>query len=269
MTAELTRCIELCEEIRANRRLGSTQENLDRLQSSLESGEMSLPTTYNDIRKQTGSRMDIGDEKARNEMNQHLLSIQTTLKPRLKEIAYPTRPRARHEKEQSGFVDLHRQWKVIHRDASETIISLSRRITTTSVPAPPSAPTPPSPLPSKVKPASSPTADKPKSKKSDDITISLTEFHHMLAHMQNSWEEVVVGGRIMYVNCLDKEKKSWEMPAGGAFIKTTPRLPTSKSEKRKTVSWDTTSLRTERTTPSWERPYARSFKIPEWEQRQC
>jgi hypothetical protein len=61
LVSELTRCIELCQDIRAYRNIGSRHENLDRLQSTLESAEDSIPMAYNTTRRLVGSQLEIGD----------------------------------------------------------------------------------------------------------------------------------------------------------------------------------------------------------------
>jgi hypothetical protein len=61
LVSELTRCIEFCQDIRAYRNIGSRHENLDRLQSTLESAEDSIPMAYNTTRRLVGSQLEIGD----------------------------------------------------------------------------------------------------------------------------------------------------------------------------------------------------------------
>jgi hypothetical protein len=61
LATELSRCIKLCEDIRVNRHIGSTHENLDKLQSALQAAEVSIPESYNSVRNYVGHELDLGD----------------------------------------------------------------------------------------------------------------------------------------------------------------------------------------------------------------
>jgi len=216
----MTRCVELCEAIRTNRKIGNSHHNLDRLQSALELATRTIPVEYNTTRRAIGSRIDSGDEKARREMNQHILDIQSRIKPTLREIAYPSRQRQKGEQVVPGFSNLLNHWKLIYQGVSETIDSLSRRIEeATATPTPKPAPLPtPTPTP----------------KKPDEVTISMKRFDHLLEHMKNSWEETIVAGKVLYVNVFDKSNRQWERPESDAFIRSCNRP----SKPSRTPSWD-------------------------------
>lgn len=236
---ELNRCILLCKDIRANRKLGSTHENLDRFQDALESAENSIPAAYSTARNLKGIEMEIGDEKARSEMRAHISSVQSVIKPRLKQIAHPpqSRPRSRgqngyHEREKPGFRDLLRQWNIVYDDICSTVRSLSRRVEASSTGRSSPIPiatyvSPPathihvshiSPPQSPRPRAHSPSQHYGKGSKNDDPTISVTEYNYMLSHLKNSWEEIVVGDEVQYVNCYDRSRKQWIRP-NDAFIR--------------------------------------------------
>jgi len=231
LQAELTRCIEFCQDIRTTRHLDGTK-NLDALQNALESAEISIPNNFNTFRRIAGSQMDVGDDKARREMNQHILDVQSKLKPRLREISQPNnRPRDKHEREKPGFRVLLTEWEIIYAEMSKTMRALSGRIET-----------------AKATPAPKPTEPKkpePKKKNTDDITITMKEFDHLLEHMKNSWEEVISAGEIIYVNAFDNKKRTRERPEG-AFIKPYPRS----SRPSRTPSWEQSGKRSR--VPSWE-----------------
>lgn len=243
LASELAKCSQLCQDIRLNRNIGSTHENLDCFQQALESAGCSLPNDYNTTRRAVGSAIDIGDERARYEMSQHILDVQMKIKPKLKDIAKPSRSRGKGEQVHPGFKELLRQWKSIYGDVQETILSLSRRIATSQSQTDDDHSTPAPTPQSKPRPAS---------KKTDEATISMKEFDHLLEHLKNSWEEVVVTGRIMYVNVFDRNQRTWERPTG-AFIKSFPR-PAPKPVRR--GSYDRTSEMFGRTA-SWEAKISR------------
>jgi hypothetical protein len=60
--SELGKCVQLCQDIKHNRRMRS-HENLDRLEEALESAEGSIPQSYDRLRRTVGSQLDIGDGK--------------------------------------------------------------------------------------------------------------------------------------------------------------------------------------------------------------
>jgi hypothetical protein len=61
MVYELTKCIGYCKDIRVNRRIGNTHENLDRLQSSLEAAGTNIARAYEGARSLNSSGIDLGD----------------------------------------------------------------------------------------------------------------------------------------------------------------------------------------------------------------
>jgi len=163
---------------------------------------------YNTTRRLVGSQLEIGDEKARTEMDRYIVDLQTRIKPKLRHIANPPTRRHRHEQERPGFRELLNQWKTIYQGVSLTMLSLSRRIETAEAVPP--------------KPSARPAAPTPTPRKTDEITISLKQFDHLVEHMKNSWEEVIVGGKYLYVNVHDPNVKQWDMPANG-YVKSRPR----------------------------------------------
>lgn len=239
LQSELTFCIQYCQDIRTNRHLAGTK-NLDGLQNALESAEISIPNNFNTFRRIAGSQLDAGDDRARREMNQHILDVQSKIKPQLKEIAHPSRKSDKHERQRAGFKDLLREWEFIFHDVSDTMRSLSRRIELYSTDKP------------DIKTA------EPKTKKTDEVTITLKELDHLLDHIKNSWEESIVAGAFMYTNAFDK-KQQRERPENG-FIKMLPR-----STRPRTPSWDQPTRTSSVKTASWEVP-SRS-KVRSWETR--
>jgi len=61
LATELAKCIRMCEDIRVNRHIGSTHENLDKLQLALENAETAIPANYKSSREYVGVELDIGD----------------------------------------------------------------------------------------------------------------------------------------------------------------------------------------------------------------
>lgn len=60
--SELGGCVQLCKDIKRNRRPTSTV-NLDNLQSALESAQVQILDTYERIRSAVGREFDYGDGK--------------------------------------------------------------------------------------------------------------------------------------------------------------------------------------------------------------
>lgn len=137
-------------------------------------------------------------------MDRYIVELQTKVKPKLQEIARPSRHR--HGQAQPGFRELLGQWKSIYQEVSLTMLSLSRRIETAEA-----APAEPA-----VRFAA------PAPRKTDEITLSLKEFDHLMEHLKNSWDEVLVDGRYRYVNAHQPNTTRSDMPAN-AYVKLLPR----------------------------------------------
>lgn len=158
-------------------------------------------------------------------MNRHILAVQSTIKPRLHEIAHPSRQRDRGERELPGFGELLRRWNVISPAVTQTLESLSRRVADTR--PEPAAPT-------------------PKPRRTDEVTVSVKEFDLLLEHMKNSWEERIVGSRVEYINVFDNSRKVTEFPIN-AFVRPVPRP----ARPVRTGSYERTSKMPGRN-PSWD-----------------
>lgn len=78
LATELAKCIRLCEDIRINRHIGSTHENLDKLQLALEAAETAIPANYNSIREYVGVELDIGDGMPPSSSNRFEAPLTTT-----------------------------------------------------------------------------------------------------------------------------------------------------------------------------------------------
>ena len=139
-------------------------------------------------------------------MDRYVADLQTKIKPKLREIARPSRRGHGQGQDQPGFRELLSQWKSIYQEVSLTMLSLSRRIETAEV-----LPTEPV-----VRPAA------PTPRRTDEIAISLKEFDHLMDHLKNSWEEVLVDGRYRYVNVHQPNTTRSEMPVN-AYVKLLPR----------------------------------------------
>jgi hypothetical protein len=139
-------------------------------------------------------------------MDRYVVELQTKIKPKLREIARPSRGRHGNGQVQPGFRELLTQWKAIYQEVSLTMLSLSRRIETAEAPSPEPIIKTPSPPP----------------RKTDEITISLKEYDHLMEHLKNSWEEVLVDGKYRYVNVHQPNTTRSEMPTNG-YVKLLPR----------------------------------------------
>ncbi|CZR59514.1 uncharacterized protein PAC_09406 [Phialocephala subalpina] len=210
LITDLEKCDDLCQAIRANRRVGSTTEALDLLQSDILSSATSIDSQFKTLRSIIGSRMDLGDEVSRTNLNHSIQELQLTVQPRLSEIAHKRR-RERDPIEVPGFRKLHERWVKIHFDVSEALDSLGLRLKSVTVT--------PKPVLKKTNPE--PTTRVPRY---DEQIISNRQLEEFVAHMKNSWEERESRGEIYYVNAYDK-KTQWERPAG-AFIKALPARKT-------------------------------------------
>jgi hypothetical protein len=168
--------------------------------------------------------MDLGDSRARNAMNRHILDVQTFIKAKLNDIAQPRRHRA-HEVEFPGFGELLRQWRLIEDNVTYALDTLSQRLD--------------------AKPSTQKLVQKP-AHKPEEVVVSMKELDRFLDHMKNSWVEKIVAGKVLYVNCFD-DKSQWEKPSTG-YVKATPK-PSRPSSM--TLSWDQPAKRPVRT-PAWD-----------------
>ncbi|KAF8855521.1 hypothetical protein BDZ45DRAFT_560284, partial [Acephala macrosclerotiorum] len=209
---ELEKCDDLCQAIRANRRVGSKTEALDLLQHDILSSATSIDSQFKTFRSTVGSRMDLGDEVSRTNLNHSIRELQLTVQARLSEIAYKRRGE-RDPVEVPGFRKLHERWVKIHFDVSETFESLGRRLKSKVETVTPR------PVLKKTAPESI------RVPRYDESVISDRQLGDIVAHMKNSWEEREERGEIYYVNVFNKEKTQWERPSG-AFIKALPARKT-------------------------------------------
>jgi hypothetical protein len=229
LLAEMTRCYEFCDAIRANRRLGSTHEALDDLQSRIKQSAYKIQHEYGILWRVFGSRIELGDETARNALNRAIRTVQSNLEPRLSDIAY--RRRDSHDPENLGFRKLGEKMTKIEMDVLEELENLATRfenITKSKVPKPT---TPKQPVKPKLK--------------TDEVIVSLKELDILMQHMKSSWVETLVAGKILYVNAFDDKKIQWEKPDG--FIKALPRVPKPTTSR-----------------PTWEQPPRRPARDDHW-----
>lgn len=233
-STELARCISLCESIRMNQKFATTHTNFDRLQNALEAAEIKIPYEFSSIRKKSGPLFEYGDDIANTQLHTDIQVLQQTIKPKLTMLAQPGKPRDKHP----GFSKMHSSFQGIQASILQNMGNLSLRIKDAAVPQPAPRPTHASATPSS-KPASTttPVGDKSKTKKSDELIITLKDLELLLEYKKNCWEEIFMGGRIAYVNCFDPKNLVWERPAGG-FVKEVQRPSLSRKQ-----SFERTSAR--------------------------
>ncbi|TVY31631.1 hypothetical protein LSUB1_G008489 [Lachnellula subtilissima] len=229
LLAEMTKCYQLCDAIRENRRLGSTHEALDKLQSDIKHGVWNIQNAYDELRDDYGSRVELGDETARTTLNRAVRTVQSNIQTRLSEIAY--RQRDSQNRENPGFRKLNDQMTNVEAVVLDELESLGTRFknATTEVPKP-------------VVPRQPAT---PKLK-TDEVILLSKDLDILMQHMKNSWIETSVAGEIFYVNAFDDKKTQWGRPRG--FIKALPGA----------VPRPTTSR------PSWEQPPRRPTRDDTW-----
>jgi len=219
--SDLIRCHELCQTIRATRRLKSTHEALDALQDGLKTAASSLDTKFSTLRTVFGSRMDFGDEVSRYAIKSAIRETEIDLARKLSDVAN------RRNEGLPGFRDMLRQVKRIEDDVSDTLKALGRKLER------------PEPVPVKKPEIKKPEVKKPEVKKPeppkrkpDEVTINLKELQKLTEHIKNSWKETLVAEEILYVNCWDEREQQWERPNG--FIKKLPKQP----KPIRKPSWD-------------------------------
>jgi len=224
LLSDFTRCHELCDSILQNRRTGSKHESLDRLQDGLRSSAHVINIEFAALRKIFGSRMDLGDEVARQAIKANIREIEFDIVKKLADIA------SRRNEGLPGFRDMLRHVERIEDSVADTLAALGQRLER--------------PAEKKVEKKSEIPKPAPMKKKHDDVVISIKELEKYTDLMKNSWMETVVTGKILYVNCWDEKRNQWERPSG--FIKELPKPP----KVRRVPSWERTSSRQD----SWSRP---------------
>jgi len=251
LESELERCAELCHSVRVNRHISRTHEGLDNLESTLRLAPGTITLSYEAAKQHVGSRMDLGDDIARDEMIRHISEVQSHIGAKLEDLAHPSRPRRKGEKESAGFKGLLRQWKITEASVTYTVSDLRKRIEWNSAkkPAPNPIPRPATfSRPSMSRPTEVPrstTAPRPKPD-ADEAVVSLKELDKLLDHLKNSWYEEYVGDDILYINVADKSKRTWRRPTG-AYIRSESHL----AKPARTGSWERRSPRPP-TSSSWD-----------------
>lgn len=212
--AILRRCREDCDAIVAFRHISHEHGNLDNLRAALNTSSSSVWFEFNSLRNLLGSRMDLGDETARHAMSSHIRDLEASVQTRLRNIAL------RVIVGPAGFKDLLKKVERIGEKVKTTLIDLGVRLNR-------GARSPPLPLPAPVRIVRSPTpvaparpARKPSTKPKK---VAFADDDNLRHHLKNSWEEIMVGNAILYVNCYDRTKTSWTRPNG--FIKPLARRP--------------------------------------------
>ncbi|TVY40685.1 hypothetical protein LOCC1_G007685 [Lachnellula occidentalis] len=229
LLAEMTTCYQFCDAIRENRRLGSTHEALDKLQSDIKHGAWNIQSAYDELRHDCGSRVELGDEMARTALNRAIRTVQSNIQTRLSEIAY--RQRDSHNPENPGFRKLNDQMTNVEADVLDELENLGTRFKNATAEV--------------SKPAAPKQLARPKLK-ADEVVILSKELDVLMQHLKSSWIETSVAGEIFYVNAFDDKKRQWERPNG--FIKAPHR----------TVPKPTTHQQT------WEQPTRRPARDDTW-----
>jgi hypothetical protein len=206
LVSQLLRCSELCTLILETRRVGSKHEALDRLQSGIKAAASSITIEFNSHRKVFGSRMDLGDDLSRHCVKVATRSIESDIENKLSDIAN------RRNDGLPGFREMLRHIQILEQNVCDAFELFAQRLEKGQF-----APTPVS----KSQPKPEPIPETKKPKKSDDVLIQLKELAKYTDHMKNSWMETRVAGKILYVNCWDEKKNTWERPSSG-FIQALP-----------------------------------------------
>jgi len=227
--AEMTKCYQFCDAVRENRRLGSTHEALDKLQSDIKHGAWNIQSAYDELRDDYGSRVELGDETARTALNRAIRTVQSNIQTRLSEIAY--RQRDSHNPENPGFRKLNDKMTNVEADVLDDLESLGTRFKNATMEVP--------------KPTTPKQPVKPKPK-ADEVIILSKDLDILMQHMKNSWIETSVAGEIFYVNAFDDKKTQWERPNG--FIKASPRAVPKPTTRH----------------PTWEQPSRRPARDDTW-----
>jgi hypothetical protein len=197
---ELHECYKHCTAIRANRHVGSRHGHLDRLEDSLEDSRSTIKAQYDSLRYTVGSRMDFGDETARQAMNSCIRAVQTEIKTKLYDIAY------RSEIKEPGFSKILKSLKVIEESVMSNLTKLAQRLISSpesTIPA--SRPVPTTPAPRSVEVVLQP----------GEMVMPKELYEKLMRHMKNSWSEALTtDGRTMYVNAWEPQNMQLDRPDG-------------------------------------------------------
>lgn len=205
---ELHECYKYCTAIRANRKIGSRHEHLDRLEDSLEDSRSNISAQYETLRRTVGYRMDYGDETARQNMNSYIRKLQTEVKNKLYDVAY------RSEIKVPGFKNLLMTWKTLEESVKTTLARLAQRLASPEGTVPASRPVP---VPTTQIPVPTTTGSRPTETvlQPGEMVVPRALYERLQRHMDNSWsEKILADGRTMYVNVSKPEKMQLERPDG-------------------------------------------------------
>jgi hypothetical protein len=208
LVAHLHKCRQLCDRIYSNRHISRENGNLENLRAGLKTCSNSIWFEFNALRNIVGSRLDLGDDTARHSLKRNISDLESHVEARLRDIEH------RRNEGPPSFRDILRRVERIEEKAKTVLIDLGRRLECKPAGKPAHKPAVLIPIPHhKTK--------SPKPKKIEGAIVSVKERDNLRWHLMNSWEERLVGGMILYVNCQDETRTQWSKPEG--FIKPLPR----------------------------------------------
>jgi hypothetical protein len=215
LVAHLLRCREHCDAIAANRHISREHGNLDNLRAALKTCSNGVWFEFHALRNVLGSRMDLGDETARHALSHNIRDLEASVESRLRDIAL------RRVDGPAGFKDMLRRVERIEEKVKTAMIDLGGRLGHGAralflAPVPAAATRMPAILVPSLPKRRATT--KTKTKK-----VAFQEVDTLRHHLKESWEETLVGNRVLYVNCYDKKKTTLVRPNG--YIKPLPKPP--------------------------------------------
>lgn len=213
LLSDFAKCQQFCENIRTNRRIGTTHEALDGLQFALKESTYQIQGAYGSLRQTFGSRIELGDETSRTSLSRAIQAVRSNVEPRLSDIAH--RRHGSRDPQLPGFRDLSSKLATVERVVLDAFEGLARRFENTKVEAP---------RPTVAKQSTRPNV------KTDEVTVSLKELDILIKHMKSSWVETKASGRTLYVNAFDDKRTQWEKPDG--FLRRAPHPTTTQGNRR-------------------------------------
>ncbi|KUJ12223.1 uncharacterized protein LY89DRAFT_224927 [Mollisia scopiformis] len=211
LIAEIEECHDLCQKIRRTRSLGSTHESIDLFQKDILPSALKIEDAYRAEVASVGSRMDLGDETARSQLNRSIRDLQLTVSTRLAEIASPRR-HDHVQVESPGFKKLRERWWKIIRDVLDILSELGRRLSSMKA----------------IPPGLSPeefarradirnyvsVPDRKVAPRSDEMIVKNKDLEKLMSHMKNSWVEIEEQGLPAWQNAFDAAKIVFHKPSG-------------------------------------------------------